>query len=660
MPSNTKSKAGGSARRSKPPPPSARNDRMAARAIQAIDAIAEGIYEWRIATGELWVSDRLYEIMGLEPGELTSAGWTARVHPDDIETYRAAIVAHLKGITERLIHEYRVRRYDGAYLWIRDTAKAERGRDSRATALIGGVIDISARKKADEALRQSEERYALAMRAVREGVYDWNVADDSIYYSPSVYAMLGLTESQMCTPQDWFNRIHPDDRPAYQEAIRNHFRGKTDRVEVEYRFRNAVGEWRWARQHGIGERDETGRVTRVVGATGDITDERRLAQELRAAQDRLTGAIEALAEGFALWDSEDRLVMCNSVYAHWFGPASDMVTPGRRFRDIIRAGAQVGMFPHVGDDIDAWVDDVIERRAQTLGSREQHLSGDIWLQITDHKLPDGGLVSVYTDVSDIKRREAQLGELVESLAVARNEATRANEAKSRFLANMSHELRTPLNAIIGFTRIVIRRARDTLDDKQYGNLENILTSAEHLLTLINSVLDLSKIEAQRVDVLPEEIELEPFVERCLQTVQPLVDHDKIELRKDIDAGLTTIYSDPEKLRQILINLLSNAVKFTEQGNIGVKAFQRGDTHVALAVSDTGIGIPKDKLSAIFEEFSQVDTSSTREHGGTGLGLAIGRRLAELLGGGIQVESREGAGTTFTVTLPVRYAGASKG
>lgn len=660
MPSNTKKEVRGPARRSKSPTSSTRDGRMAARAVQAVDAIAEGIYEWRIATGELWVSDRLNEIMGLKPGELTSAGWTARVHPDDVESYSAAIVGHLKGTTERLSHEYRVRRHDGAYLWIRDTARAERGRDGWATALIGGIIDISERKKANEALRQSEERYALAMRAVREGVYDWNVADDTIYYSPSVYAMLGLKESQMCTPQDWFNRIHPDDRPTYQDAIRNHFRGKTDRVEVEYRFRNAAGEWRWARQHGLGERDESGRVTRVVGATGDITDERRLAEELRAAQDRLTGAIEALAEGFALWDPEDRLVMCNSVYANWFGPAAETVTPGRRFRDIIRAGAEVGMFPEVGSDVDAWVDEVIERRAQTLGSREQHLSGDIWLQITDHKLPDGGLVSVYTDVSDIKRREAQLGELVESLAVARNEANRANEAKSRFLANMSHELRTPLNAIIGFTRIVMRRAGDALDDKQYGNLENILTSAEHLLTLINSVLDLSKIEAQRVDVSPEEIELEPFVERCLQTVQPLVDHEKIELGKDIDAGLTAIYSDPEKLRQILINLLSNAVKFTEQGSIRVNANQRGDTRIDLAVSDTGIGIPESKLSSIFDEFSQVDTSSTREHGGTGLGLAIGRRLAELLGGAIQVESREGAGTTFTVTLPLRYTGASKG
>jgi PAS domain S-box-containing protein len=228
----------------------------------------------------------------------------------------------------------------------------------------------------------------------------------------------------------------------------------------------------------------------------------------------------------------------------------------------------------------------------------------------------------------------------------------ASRHKSEFLANMSHELRTPLNAIIGFTRIVMRRSKDALEAKQYENLEKILASGQHLLALINAILDLSKIEAGRVELVPSETALAPVLEQCLRTVEPLV---KVSLLRAFDGGLPRMYVDEEKLRQIVINLLSNAAKFTEQGSIRLQA-QASNGSVAIAVADTGIGIPEDKLGVIFEEFEQVDASTTRVHGGTGLGLAIARRLARLMGGDIGVHSSPGAGSTFTLTLPVRYPG----
>jgi PAS domain S-box-containing protein len=226
----------------------------------------------------------------------------------------------------------------------------------------------------------------------------------------------------------------------------------------------------------------------------------------------------------------------------------------------------------------------------------------------------------------------------------------ASRHKSEFLANMSHELRTPLNAIIGFTRIVMRRSKEVIEDKQYENLEKILASGQHLLALINAILDLSKIEAGHIEVFPEETALAPVLEQCVRTVEPLV---KVSLVREFDGALPAIYVDEEKLRQIVINLLSNAAKFTEEGAIRVRA-QASNGSVAIAVADTGIGIPQDKLGLIFEEFEQVDASSTREHGGTGLGLAIARRLARLMGGDIGVESAPGKGSTFTLTLPLRY------
>jgi PAS domain S-box-containing protein len=232
----------------------------------------------------------------------------------------------------------------------------------------------------------------------------------------------------------------------------------------------------------------------------------------------------------------------------------------------------------------------------------------------------------------------------------------ASRHKSEFLANMSHELRTPLNAIIGFTRIVMRRSQEKLELQQYENLEKILASSQHLLALINSILDLSKIEAGRVEVHAGEVALPAVLEQCVRTVEPLKG-ETVALVKEFDAALPQIYADEEKLRQIVINLLSNAVKFTERGSVRLRAHASNGS-VAIAVSDTGIGIPPDKLDLIFEEFEQADASSTRVYGGTGLGLAIARRLARLMGGDVTAESVLGSGSTFRLTLPVRYRAAA--
>ena len=227
----------------------------------------------------------------------------------------------------------------------------------------------------------------------------------------------------------------------------------------------------------------------------------------------------------------------------------------------------------------------------------------------------------------------------------------ANRHKSQFLANMSHELRTPLNAIIGFARIVARHSQGRLEPKQLDNLEKIQASGQHLLALINAILELSKVEAGRVEIHPGEVALAPVLEQCLRTVEPLV---SVALVKEFDGGLPSMYVDEEKLRRIVLNLLSNAAKFTERGTIRLRA-QASNGSVAIAVADTGIGIPGDKLGLIFEEFEQLDASINRAHGGTGLGLAIAQRLARLMGGDIGVESAPGGGSTFTLTLPLRYS-----
>ena len=231
----------------------------------------------------------------------------------------------------------------------------------------------------------------------------------------------------------------------------------------------------------------------------------------------------------------------------------------------------------------------------------------------------------------------------------------ANRHKSQFLANVSHELRTPLNSIIGFTRIVLRRTEGQIAALQKENLQKVLISAEHLLNLINGLLDLAKIEAGRIEVYAEAFKLDDIIRLATSTVEPLLKDGRVRLVTEIAPDIPILNTDRDKLKQAVLNLLSNAVKFTEKGEIKVAAWQENGT-LKLAVSDTGIGMKKEALDYIFEEFRQADMSSTRRYGGTGLGLAIVRRFINLMGGDIGVESEVGTGSKFTITIPMTLKG----
>jgi len=227
----------------------------------------------------------------------------------------------------------------------------------------------------------------------------------------------------------------------------------------------------------------------------------------------------------------------------------------------------------------------------------------------------------------------------------------ANRHKSQFLANVSHELRTPLNSIIGFTRIVLRRSEGKIETLQKENLQKVLISSDHLLTLINELLDLAKIEAGRMEAFAETFKLDEIIRVATTTVEPLLRNGNVKLVTEIAPDIPPMKTDRDKLKQSVLNLLSNAVKFTEKGEIKVSAW-RDDGILKLTVSDTGIGMKKEALDLIFEEFRQADMSSTRKYGGTGLGLAIVKKFINLMGGDIVVESEEGKGSKFTITLPM--------
>ncbi len=259
-----------------------------------------------------------------------------------------------------------------------------------------------------------------------------------------------------------------------------------------------------------------------------------------------------------------------------------------------------------------------------------------------------GMIAVAQDITSRKRQEKELKE-------AKVAAEAVNATKSQFLATMSHELRTPLNAIIGYTEMMQEEAEDNGHDEYVPDLKKVHSSAKHLLALINDVLDLSKIEAGKMDLYLESVDVKPLIEDVVAVVAPLVDKKANTLTVNLGPNLGAIHADVTKVRQSLFNLLSNASKFTERGTITLDVFRNwldGAEIFHFIVSDTGIGMNKEQLGRMFQAFTQADASTTRKFGGTGLGLVISRNFCQMMGGDITVESEEGQGTKFTIVLPV--------
>ncbi|HQU69809.1 MAG TPA: response regulator [Albidovulum sp.] len=410
--------------------------------------------------------------------------------------------------------------------------------------------------------------------------------------------------------------------------------------------------------------DEIGAMGRTLGLFRDSLAEReRLAaqreeadREVLRTKTQLTEAIEAISEGFALFDADDRLVICNQRYKDMYAKIGMVLTPGVTFRSI---AAQVVATEIVEDDApEGWVDRRVAQHLLPEGPFEQKRTDGTWMKISETPTEAGGIVGVFTDITEVKAREAKLQELVESLAEARDVAERATVAKSQFLANMSHEIRTPMNGVIGMSNLLM----DTdLSPEQMEFARTVNESAESLLTVINDILDYSKVEAGKLELEHLPFNLRDCVESALDLVAMAAARKGLDLAYFIEPDVPeTIISDPTRLRQVLLNLLNNALKFTEKGEVVLTVAPEGETapggecRLLVSVRDTGIGIPTDRQAILFQSFTQADATTTRRYGGTGLGLAISQRLVDLMGGRIWLESIEGQGTTFrfTITAPV--------
>lgn len=404
-------------------------------------------------------------------------------------------------------------------------------------------------------------------------------------------------------------------------------------------------------------RDEIGRMAEALRLFRDtaVEVEEKNLREVAEARQRLVDAIESISEGFALYDTRDRLVLCNSRYREILYPGiADAVVPGAQFETIVRKAVEQGLVEDAKGQEEEWLAARLAAHCNPKQTLVQHRSHDRWVQVNERRITGGGTVAVYTDISKLKRHETEL-------EIARDAAMAATQAKSKFLASMSHELRTPLNAILGITEMLQEDASEAGQGELIEPLQRVARAGKHLLKLINEVLDLSKIEAGRLELHVEEFDIASVVQDAVMTAQPLAQKNRncIIIRCPDEIG--SMRADQLRVRQILLNLLGNACKFTEHGQvtIGAACAKHGEADgVIFTVADTGIGMTPEQMANLFQEFSQADDSTTRKYGGTGLGLAISQRLCRAMGGRITVDSTPGSGTRFTVWLPLAIDGAA--
>ena len=384
--------------------------------------------------------------------------------------------------------------------------------------------------------------------------------------------------------------------------------------------------------------DRRARGGDIVTLTLDITD-----------QMRIWAAIEAIPDGFVLFDRDERLLTCNQRYRDIYPETAAAMIPGATFEQILRYGLERGQHADAVGREEQWLAERLAQHRNPVGVHEQQLGDGRWIRAHDHPTPDGGRVGLRVDITAQKEQQA-------ALEAARQAAEAANRAKSAFLANMSHEIRTPMNGVVGMAELLCDTA---LSEEQRLFAETIRSSGEALLVIINDILDYSKIEAERLTLHPEPFDLERTIHEVAMILQPKARGKGIDLMIDVDMFLPTRYvGDPGRIRQVLTNLMGNAVKFTETGHVLVRVVgfetEPGQRQLHVTVEDTGIGIPAEYLGHIFGEFNQVEEESNRKFEGTGLGLAITERLVARMGGEVWVESEVCRGSCFgfRVILPV--------
>ena len=561
------------------------------------------------------------------------------------------------------------------------------------------LLDVSERRRMESELLLSEERYRLVARAARDVIWDWDLITDRVITSAAMLEVFGHDPVDVERGTGWWmDHLHPDDRDRVWSEIQNLVSSDNAVWTSEYRLRRADGQWAYVTDRGWLLRDADQKATRMVGALSDVTAYREKMRHERFLAE-VSEAIAGSLDHSVTLDTVARLVVehladrCSIDLVNVHGDLlfhsvvsrdPEMTRLARELREKEPASPHAaGGYPHVirtgkSDIYEQVTDDVLRAIAETPERleilRQLNLQSVMIVPLRARGRTIGALTIAshtpgrhftQTDLAvaeELGRRAglaADNAALFEAEYLARGEAEAANRAKADFLAVMSHELRTPLNAIGGYTQLLRMGLRGPVTEAQAEDLDRITRSQRTLLTLINDILSFARVEAGRVELTLVNVVVSELFSEVEELIAPQLRSRDIAYHVNTCPTDAVAHADRDKVRQILANLLANAIKFTPSGGVVEMGCATRDDHVVITVTDTGRGIPADKIGSIFEPFMQIDTARTREHDGVGLGLAISYEFAKAMGGDLTVESIYGEGSTFSVMLPrARVSGGS--
>lgn len=547
----------------------------------------------------------------------------------------------------------------------------ERGASDRTLAVVGAMVLLSLlvlaagcagqagrARQVSRIFARLRSRLDSSLAQGHCGLWDWDVTAARVTWSPSLFRLLGYEPRHDGLSLSEVGAIvHAADHERLSALVRDRSRPGADRIEQDVRALTASGSWRWLRLRAELVTDAVDGHLHAYGIASDVTEEHG-AREARAGQDRrLAEALEALSEAFVLWDADERLILCNSKWSALHGVPPELTAPGTSHAAIAAASLQPITPPRM-----------TRTALGGAGTRttETRLSDGRWIHVSERPTLEGGVVSVGTDVSDLKANEARLQEaerrLKKSVRVAETKAQRlaaiaeknleASQAKTEFLARMSHELRTPLTAIIGFADMMRQEILGPLGAGRYLEYtHDIHRSGLKLLDVIDGILQMSRLETGRFHLAPALLAVSDAVDRALGCVGREIEGRRLQVHVDVPEP-ALIHADERALHEILVQLLRNATRFARDGgNVRVRV-RRAAGRMNIFVEDDGVGIPADVIPRLGRPFEQIESEYSRSGGGTGLGLAIARGLTELHDGRLRVRSEPGAGTVVLVHLPL--------